>query len=237
VEQGLSDEKEMAKLREQFIAVLGHDLRNPLGSMVNGLRLLEHELDSARKERVVGLMRNSARRMLELIDDVLDLARGRLGHGIIVNRQLCELDPLLRQVVSELQIAHAERAFESAFSITEPVYCDRGRLGQLASNLLGNALTHGSSSAPVRIGAATVSGNFEFWVANAGTPIPEATMLRLFQPFFRGEVRESKQGLGLGLYISSEIAKAHRGELTVTSSAAETRFTFRMPLTLGQDET
>ena len=233
-EKGLSAEKEVAQLREQFIAVLGHDLRNPLGSIVNGLRLLELEPDSAHKNRLIGLMKNGSRRMSELIDNVLDLTRGRLGHGITVARDFCEPEPLLRQVIGELQLAHPDRVFESTFSIAGRVYCDRSRLGQLASNLLGNALVHGATTEPVRIGASTGAGLFELWVANGGEPIAEATMLRLFQPFFRGEVRDSRQGLGLGLYIAMEIAKAHAGALTVTSSAVETRFTFRMPTNPNQ---
>ena len=119
---------------------------------------------------------------------------------------------------------------ESDFQIADPVNCDRSRIGQLVSNLLGNALTHGASAKPVRVFASTDHGVFELWVANEGDPIPEAAMDQLFQPSFRGQVRTSEQGLGLGLHIASEIAKAHEGTLTVKSSADETRFTFLMPL-------
>lgn len=123
-----------------------------------------------------------------------------------------------------------ERVIEHDFRIADPVDCDRSRVGQLVSNLLGNALTHGAPDQPVKVFAATENGIFELWIANAGAPIPEAAMANLFQPFFRGQVRASLQGLGLGLHIASEIAKAHEGTLTVTSTAEETRFTFRMPL-------
>ena len=100
----------------------------------------------------------------------------------------------------------------------------------MVSNLLGNALTHGSPDSPVKIVASTENGVFMLWIANAGEPIPDAAMANLFQPFFRGQVRAGLQGLGLGLYIASEIAKAHDGTLTVTSTAEETRFTFLMPM-------
>jgi sigma-B regulation protein RsbU (phosphoserine phosphatase) len=100
----------------------------------------------------------------------------------------------------------------------------------LVSNLLGNALTHGDPKAPVRLGAVARGNELEIWVANAGPAIPEKAMTRLFQPFFRGEVRASQQGLGLGLHIASEIAKAHGGTLTVLSTADETRFTLRAPI-------
>ena len=109
----------------------------------------------------------------------------------------------------------------------EPVNCDPSRFGQMVSNLLANALTHGAPDEPVRIHAATnARGQLELWVANSGAPIPPATMERLFQPFFRGEVRPSLQGLGLGLHIASEIAKAHGGAIEASSTDEETRFTF-----------
>jgi sigma-B regulation protein RsbU (phosphoserine phosphatase) len=97
--------------------------------------------------------------------------------------------------------------------------------------LIGNALTHGARDQPVRVGAKTESDEFKLWVANAGEPIPEAAMERLFEPFFRGDVRDSRQGLGLGLHIASQIAQAHGGRIVVTSTPDETRFVFRMPLT------
>ena len=108
--------------------------------------------------------------------------------------------------------------------------CDPSRLGQMVSNLLANGLTHGAPNAPVRIHAATVGGELEVSVANGGKPIPPATRERLFQPFFRGEAQPSQNGLGLGLHIASEIAKAHGGAIEVASTTEETSFTFRMPL-------
>jgi sigma-B regulation protein RsbU (phosphoserine phosphatase) len=170
--------------------------------------------------------------MSELIDNVLDFARGRLGGGIGLNlTPAVPLEPLLNQIIAELGVAHPDVVIETSFALSEPVRCDRVRLGQLASNLLGNAITHGTSSKPIRLHAETKSGQLELWIANSGDPIPEAAVARLFQPFFRGEVRDSQQGLGLGLHIASEIAKAHGGTLTVSSSPEETRFTLQMPVT------
>ena len=83
---------------------------------------------------------------------------------------------------------------------------------------------------PVRVGASTEGSTFEFWVANEGDPIPDAAMGKLFEPFFRGDIRDSRQGLGLGLHIASRIAEAHVGRIAVTSTAEETPFAFTVPL-------
>jgi phosphoserine phosphatase RsbU/P len=230
-EHGLMEEMEVSELREQFIAVLGHDLRNPLASVGGGIRLLEKEELSPRGKQVTKLLHDSVRRMSGLIDNVLDFARGRLGGGIGLNLSAVEsLEPLFIQIAAELQIAQPNAIINTSFAIDEPVLCDRSRLGQLVSNLLGNAITHGAVSQPIELHAETCAGYLELWVSNSGEPISEAAMTRLFQPFFRGEVRDSQQGLGLGLHIASEIAKAHGGTLTVSSSPKETRFTLRMPV-------
>jgi phosphoserine phosphatase RsbU/P len=168
--------------------------------------------------------------MSALIDDVLDFARGRLGSGVAIDRAPLSLQPALEHVVYELQSSHPDRAIDAEFALAEAVHCDGGRIAQLFSNLLGNALTHGASDSPIRVRAATRNHVFELSVANAGEPIPAAAMAKLFQPFYRGAVRRSLQGLGLGLFIASEIARAHGGTLTVDSTGQETRFTFRMPL-------
>jgi sigma-B regulation protein RsbU (phosphoserine phosphatase) len=111
-----------------------------------------------------------------------------------------------------------------------PVSCDRAKVAQLYSNLLSNALTHGDADKPIRVAARSTLQMFELSVTNSCAPIPVAAMQRLFQPFSRGAVTPDQQGLGLGLYIASEIARAHGGTLTVDSGPRETRFTFRMPV-------
>jgi phosphoserine phosphatase RsbU/P len=227
----LKDERQTSELREQFIAVLGHDLRNPLASISSGARILLRRTQGETEVQVLQMMQTTVTRMSGLIDNVLDFARGRLGGGIALRRDASRpLEPVLQQVVDELRTAMPDRLIESDLRIADPVNCDRTRIGQMVSNLLGNALTHGSPSKPVKIVASTDGGMFMLWIANEGEPIPDAAMANLFQPFFRGQVRAGLQGLGLGLYIASEIARAHEGTLTVTSTAEETRFTFLMPL-------
>lgn len=225
----LTVQRQDAELREQFIAVLGHDLRNPLASVVAGMRLIQKSKLDDRAEAVVLMMQKSALRMQSLIDNVLDFARGRLGGGITLTLSDQPLEPTLQQVVDELQSTHPESIIKTQFALTRPVKADPVRIGQLLSNLLGNALTHGEPGGPVRV-SATTEDRFELAVCNAGEPIPADAMERLFSPFSRGQARPGEQGLGLGLYIASEIAKAHGGTIDVTSTPEVTCFTLRMPL-------
>ncbi|WP_376740420.1 PAS domain-containing sensor histidine kinase [Mesorhizobium caraganae] len=234
MEESLMREREMSELREQFIAILGHDLRNPLASFGGALRMLRRERLTPQGERLLDLLQGSILRMAGLIDNVLDFARGRLGGGIGLNIKSEPLQPVLEQVVGELRAASPDANIEADFAISKPVPCDHVRVGQLASNLLGNALTHGDRNQAIRLQAITEQDEFVLWVGNKGKPIPQIAMKRLFQPFVRGGA--SGQGLGLGLHIASEIAKAHGGTLTAESSNVETRFTFRMPLARARDE-
>lgn len=231
-ERSAAAERESSQLREQFIAVLGHDLRNPLASISSGVRLLTmRETVSERGKHVLTLMQGSVIRASELIDNVLDFARGRLGDGLTLSRDaLAPLTPVLQQVAAELMSVNPDRDVRIHLAIEEPVDCDRVRVGQLLSNLLGNALTHGSKTQPVFVEAQTAAETLIISVANGGEPINDVTMARLFQPFFRGDIRTAQVGLGLGLHIASEIAKAHGGILLVDSNQRETRFTFTMPL-------
>jgi signal transduction histidine kinase len=230
-EANLLDERKTAELREQFIAVLGHDLRNPLAAIGAGTELLLRRPLDEKASRIVTLIQKSVARIAGLIDDVMDFARGRLGGGLTLDRTANEpLAPVLWQVVAELRTSFPDRVIETDIAFDDPVVCDRSRIAQLLSNLLGNALTYGTPDQPIRVQAETDAAVFELSVANAGDPIPPMAMERLFQPFARGAVRSSQQGLGLGLFIASTVASAHGGTLDVVSSSEETRFTFRMPL-------
>ena len=150
--------------------------------------------------------------------------------GITLLRSTSEsLAPVLEQVIAELRVDSPERVIETELLLSLPISCDHARIGQLFSNLLANAHSYGSPDEPIIVRAATTADTFELSVSNAGDPIAPEAMARLFLPFARGEVRPSQQGLGLGLYIASEIARAHGGTLTVASTGEQTRFTLRMP--------
>jgi signal transduction histidine kinase len=229
-ENRLLEERRTSELREQFIAILGHDLRNPAGAILNSAQLLMRMPLDERAKRVAGIIMDSSYRIKGLIENIMDFASGRLGGGIALNYYDHEpLDKILDQVITELQMLWPDRSIGTEFLLNEPVDCDGKRIAQLFSNLLSNALTHGRADTPVKVSAISDNGEFRLSVSNAGKKIPDAAMERLFQPFSRGEVKPGKQGLGLGLYISSEIAAAHGGKLEVTSTNDETTFTLLMP--------
>jgi signal transduction histidine kinase len=166
-----------------------------------------------------------------LIDNVLDFARGRLGGGLGLARDRGKpIQPALQQVIEEIRSSYPERRIEATFELEGgSIDADHAKLAQLFSNLMGNAITHGDPETSIKVIGQFRDGLFDLSVANGGKPIPEAAMQRLFQPFYRGEAKGRQKGLGLGLYIASEIARAHGGSLDVVSDMQETRFTFRMP--------
>lgn len=231
-EAKLNIEQKNAQIREQFIAVLGHDLRNPLGGIMSAAQLLARTGVNEREERLVNIIQSGSKRMHEMINNIMDFARGRLGGGIPVNPVVVDLEKLLNQISDELKVVWPDRQIESNFEISEPIECDPARISQLISNLLANAITHGSTETPVFFKALVNETFWEISVTNNGNPIPKEAMAGVFHPFHREDAQSSQNGLGLGLYIASEIAKAHNGTLTVTSDDHQTCFTFRAPLAI-----
>lgn len=230
-EAALSDAGEAAILRDQFIAVLGHDLRNPLAAIQAGTTLLKATPLNDRAKMVVGQMEASGHRMERLIADVLDFARGRLGGGVPLALQAeALLHDVIEQVVDELRAAWPDRTIVSDISISRPVSCDPDRVAQLLSNLVSNALTHGAPEGEVHVHAACEGELFEVSVTNSGDPIPDHALPNLFKPFTRPRNNEPQAGLGLGLYIASQIARGHAGSLDAESTAERTRFRFVMPV-------
>lgn len=227
-QQELAEERKTAELRDQFIAILGHDLRNPLGAISSSAQLLVKMLAEEKLLKLARIIKNSAFRMNGLIENVLDFARGRLGEGIMLELKEENVDEALKQVVTELQTSSPDADINFRSNLAEPVNCDIRRISQLFSNLLGNALTHGDKSAAIEVNATSADGVFELAVSNKAPRIPEATLKQLFQPFSRGKIKKEQQGLGLGLYIASEIANAHGGTLTVNSTEDQITFTFRL---------
>ncbi|MGD0501243.1 MAG: GAF domain-containing sensor histidine kinase [Steroidobacteraceae bacterium] len=234
VQTALRDERSASELREQFIAVLGHDLRNPLQAIYATSALMERKLEA--NTPLAGMadrIKTNARRMSSMIEDVLDFARGRLGGGIGIDLDdVKDLNAGLQAVVKELQDGRPSRQIVASIDVNRQVRCDLGRIQQVASNLISNALDHGAPDSPVRVTACTDDRDFIFkvWNANVGEPIPEQNYDRMFEPFWRPSASDSRRGLGLGLYICAQIVRAHGGHLSVSSSRESgTAFSVRLP--------
>ncbi|SKB50804.1 GAF domain-containing sensor histidine kinase [Daejeonella lutea] len=230
-EQRLKEEHYIAELREQFIAILGHDLKNPIGAIANSAQLLMRLNGDEKSLRLANIIADSSFRMSGLVENLLDFARGRLGEGIQLKlSEEQQAHVFLHQIISELQSIWPESTIEARFDVSHPVTMDSKRISQLFSNLLANALSYGKPGHPVIARAYSCPDYFTLDVSNAGEKISDSSMPLLFHPFSRGKVQHGKEGLGLGLFIASEIAKAHGGKLTVTSTDEETTFSFHMPL-------
>ena len=230
----LDDERAGGASREQFMAVLGHDLRNPMASIsaaahVIKIRRSEPDVVSDLSSRIVVTIQ----RMTAMIDDLLDLARGRLAGGISVSLAPVQgLQTALEDVVDELRGAHEHRLITTNIAIAGTVTCDKGRLQQLLSNLVANALTHGAPDTPVEVVARVTTDRLEIRVRNEGRPIHPDSIAGIFDAFARlDSPAGSRSGLGLGLFICEQIVRAHRGELAVHSTDADgTVFTASMPV-------
>jgi signal transduction histidine kinase len=230
--RALLDERAAGELREQFIAILGHDLRNPLHAVHASGDMLERKLTDPALLTIASRIKTNVRRMSSLIDDVLDFARGRLGGGIDVElTQIENINTGLTAVVQEIRDAQPECEIISHISVSRSVRCDLGRLQQVASNLLANALTHGLPHSPFKISARADEHDLVIEVWNAGEPIPSESLGKIFEPFWRHSVSASRNGLGLGLHICSQIVRAHQGRISVISTReGGTHFTARLPL-------
>lgn len=226
----LAEERHTADLREQFIAILGHDLRNPIATTRMCADILLKLSQDDLVKRQAAMIKSTSFRMEALIENILDFARGRLGEGIILNKKQDHkaLEEALLQVINELKAISPNRTIKANLAIEKYVNCDINRVSQLLMNLLSNADTHGHLDAPIKVSAVCNNGEFVLSVKNEGDKIPSTALKHLFQPFYREDAKPGKQGLGLGLYIASEIAHAHDGVLEVTSTDEETAFVFRM---------
>ena len=194
--------------------------------------LLRKPNDAAMVAQLAGRIKNNVKRMSRLIDDVLDFARSKLGSGIgITVDDAVGVTAGLEQVVKELQDGHPSRQILANIRVTRSVRCDLGRVQQVASNLIANALTHGAADQPVRVDAHTDDKNFVFEVWNQGEAISPENASKIFEPFWRNSTSAAREGLGLGLHICSQIVRAHGGKLSVSSSAKDgTKFTACLPL-------
>jgi signal transduction histidine kinase len=228
----LLDEQAAGELREQFMAILGHDLRNPLSAVSACSQLLERKAKDPDIANLAARITTNTKRMSRLIDDILDFTRLRLGGEMGLDFETVpDLETALAAVVAEISDAHPGRVIRCEIAIGRPVMGDRGRLQQLASNLLANAVAHGAPDQPVEFDARIVGNRLTIEVANRGEPIPAAHLGEVFRPFWRRSGPRGRDGLGLGLHICDQIAKAHGGRIDVTSTSGDgTRFIASLPI-------
>ncbi len=224
----LTEEQNNKEIREQFIAILGHDLRNPVSAISSASQLMFRTSLDERNLKLAKIIQDSTIRVKGLINNMLDFASGRLGEGIVLNYDNDKnLEETLYQIITELRTVYPDREILADLNVNHTVNGDYKRIAQLFSNLLGNAITHGSKDLPIIVTAKSESDDFELCVINKGNKIPSDTEEHLFKPFSRGKVHQGQEGLGLGLYIASEIAKAHNGQILVNSTDEQTCFTFQ----------
>lgn len=230
-ESELFDEKAAAKLQEQYIAILGHDLRTPLSALTMGVDFLMEHANDDTSQKVLARMDSSATRMKRLISDVMDLTRGKMGSGMELNvKSVNNLEDTLIHTVEELSGLHPKRAIKTSINVKGAVICDPERIAQLLSNLLINAIVHGDPQQAIDVKSTIENGTLSLSVSNGGLPIPPEVIDKLFQPFWRNESNKQTGGLGLGLFIASQITFAHNGSLKVSSTEGRTIFTFQAKL-------
>lgn len=228
------------ELREQLIATVSHDLRNPLGTILMAVQMLlrgDH-LDAEGAKIVDGIHR-SVDRMSKMIAQLLDFTRAHSGAGLPLERGPTNLQAVCRQVVEELELQHSMPGrFRCEFHGNLSGAWDANRLEQLVSNLGGNAIEHGAPDTPIDIRVLDEGEEVLLEIHNQGPPIPSEFLPFVFTPFRQASGKKGPKsgGLGLGLYISDQIVRGHGGSIVALSTDAEgTTFSVRLPRRLAED--
>jgi signal transduction histidine kinase len=234
IDQSLADSifhfhAQVEQARNLFLGILTHDMRSPLQAIqMTAMHLAEinagSDVSNAAR-RLIG----SGRRLQALLDDMVDFSRANLGLGISIDRSDVDLGALCAETVDEIRGSYPDARIE--FSVVGECRgrWDGKRVQQLLSNLVVNAIHYGSRDDAIRIAIRGEDADLRIEVANSGPPIEAATLLDIFEPLKRGLVDADQPGLGLGLYIVREVAKAHGGTVRARSDANDTVFSVRMP--------
>jgi signal transduction histidine kinase len=236
--------KRVDQARRMFLAILAHDLRNPLNTISLSAAIAAQtgavDPDSS---HALSQIENSVQAIAQLIKDLTDFASTGLGAAMPLSPAPMNLHRLCAEVVKGMQTAHPTQPFASRSSGDATITGDAARLRQVLSNLLGNAVQHGAAGAPITVSIADEGSDVVLTTHNAGAPIPPELLPMIFDPLVRGSgsggggggggatsERRRPGSVGLGLYIVREIVAAHGGSVEVTSSDADgTRFTVRLP--------
>jgi signal transduction histidine kinase len=233
--------EQIEESRDFAIAVLAHDLRNPLNAILSSAQFLQitESIEKATISEIASNIIDSGTRMNRLISNLLDFTRTRLGQSLPVKHEETDLAQVCRQTVAELAAAHPERTID--FSCPESLRgtFDATRINQMLSNLIGNAIQHGAQSRPVTVAISMESDHVIFRIHNDGAPIPKSTLQTIFDftPRRRKEDKESKtkfSHLGVGLFVVKKIVEAHSGTINVTSTV-EAGTTFNVSLPVSQE--
>lgn len=226
----LNDRTETLRLNEMFSALLAHDLRSPLSAMLASARLLQRRTQDQAALEAAARIVSSGNRMARMIEDMLDLARARLGGGIIVKREPVDFKAVVERSLREHQAAAPERQLEASYVGNFAGFWDPGRIAQVASNLVGNAIKHGAAERVIQVRLDGSERNHVTLVVRNGGTIPPDILPHLFDPFRGGQRHSGRgEGLGLGLYIVSQIVQAHDGRVEVKTGDGETAFHVQLP--------
>jgi len=227
--------KDIDRSKDMFVAILGHDLRTPLGAiMMSSQFMLElGELKEPHHTLTTRILRGS-RRMNRMVGDLLDFTRSQLGSGVPITREAMDLGREAAHAVEEVKAYHPDSVMVLATTGNLEGEWDCARMSQVLTNLLGNAVQHGAPRSPVNISVRDEGSDVVLQVQNHGATIPPADIPGLFSPFKRlragDEQPNRSNNLGLGLYIAERVVTAHGGTIEVTSSdAAGTTFIVCLP--------
>jgi phosphoserine phosphatase RsbU/P len=229
----LREQKQMAKVRERLLGIVGHDLRGPLASITTaGHVLAKAPPDGETHRKMVGTIISSAGRMARMINELLDFTRARLGNGIPMEPRPIDAAEVVRRVLDESRVAHADREFH----FTGPQVCgvrwDPERVAQVIANLLKNAVDYGDAAKPISVSLHEKDDRVSIIIHNEGPAIPGELLAEMFDPFKRGaaDADQHSDGLGLGLYIVERIVTGHGGAVTVESGPTSgTSFIVTLP--------
>lgn len=225
---------ELGKSRDTFLAILGHDLRSPLGAMAGAMQVLSLSTDPGQRKLALAAGTRSVAGMSGMIRDLLEYTRTRLGKGIPINPTPNDLKAVAQGVMDEVSHAYPQTGFRFDSNGELTGVFDADRMHQALSNLVNNAVQHGKRGRPVRVTASSDGANLTVEVRNEGKPIPQESLQVIFDPLVQLPGSDAGSAnmtnLGLGLYIAREIMRAHGGTVEATSSAeGSTAFTMTFP--------
>jgi light-regulated signal transduction histidine kinase (bacteriophytochrome) len=228
---------QLESTRAQLLAMLGHDLRDPLHSINMAGMVLEKTDAGARSGTLGRRIQSSSNRMQRMIGQVLDMSRIDRGLALGVTLEPVDLAALVEDMVEEARMAYPTIVYDLRVESPATVMADSARLSQVLSNLLSNARHHGEPNQPIEVRLWVDAGQAVVNVANAAAPIPHETESSLFNPFKRGSLNNprNRTGMGLGLYIAQQIVREHQGDLRYEHAPAaggngRVVFTVRLPL-------